>query len=222
VGIDRSSLLKQWVIDRISQPNRIIPHRSSIEIESQLDEPVAPLGVSSWALLTLQSLQIYTTAGSKVSNMEYYVVAFLAKITLDNLLVLISTYTGLDKNQVVSDEEFENILESGKILIGIELTHQHQDFQTWITMTCLNYKFDSLNLVNFGIMIAKTLNTEVAIEDPLWQGDPQVSSRMIISPTKTYRKAYFYQSNEYICSMEVCKEENDLLQVIQELSPQEL
>jgi hypothetical protein len=107
-------------------------------------------------------------------------------------------------------------------LIGIELTHQHQDFQTWIKMTCLNYEFDSLNLVNFGIMIAKTLNTEVAIEDPLWQGDPQVSSRMIISPTKTYRKAYFYQNNECIRSMEVYEEENDLLQVIQELSPQEL
>ena len=149
--------------------------------------------------------------------MEYYDVGFLATITLDNLLVLISKYTGLDKNQVVSDEKFENILESGKILIGIELMHQHQDFQTWITMTCLNYKFDSLNLVNFGIMMAKTLNTEVAIEDPLWQGDPQVSSRMIISPTQTYRKAYFYQNNEYICSMTVYEEENNLSQVIQEL-----
>lgn len=149
--------------------------------------------------------------------MEYYDVAFLAKITLDNLLVLISTYAGLDKNQVLSDEEFENILESGKILIGIELTHQHQDFQTWITMSCLNYKFDSLNLVNFGIMMAKALNTEVAIEDPLWQGDSQVSSRMIISPTQTYRKAYFYQNNEYVCNMEVYEEENNLLQVIQEL-----
>ena len=52
-----------------------------------------------------KNLQIYTTAMSKVNNMEYYDVAFLAKITLDNLLVLISTYTGLDKNQVVSDIE---------------------------------------------------------------------------------------------------------------------
>lgn len=170
----------------------------------------------------LKNLQIYTTAGSKVNNMEYYEVAFFSKITLDNLFVLISTYTGLDKTQVMSDEEFDNNLDGRKTLIGIELTYQCQDFQTWITMTCLNYKFDSLNLVNFGIMMAKTLNTEVAIEDPLWQGDPQISSKMIISPTQTYRKAYFYQSNECICSMKLYKEENDLLQVIQELSPQEL
>jgi hypothetical protein len=150
--------------------------------------------------------------------MEYYDVAFFAKITLDNLFVLISTYTGLDKNQVVSDEEFENILDVGKTLIGIELTYQYRDFQTWITMTCLNYKFDSLNLVKFGIMMAETLNTEVAIEDPLWQGDPQVSSRMIISPSQTYRKAYFYQNNEGVYSMKVYEEENNLLQVIQKLA----
>jgi hypothetical protein len=149
--------------------------------------------------------------------MEYYEVAFFSKITLDNLFVLISTYTGLDKTQVMSDEEFDNNLDGRKTLIGIELTYQYQDFQTWITMTCLNYKFDSLNLVNFGIMMAKTLNTEVAIEDPLWQGDPQISSKMIISPTQTYRKAYFYQNNEGICSMKVYEEENDLLQVMQKL-----
>jgi hypothetical protein len=150
--------------------------------------------------------------------MEYYDVAFFTKITLDNLLVLISTYTGLDKNQVVSDEEFENILDARKTLIGIELQYQYQYFQTWITMTCLNYKFDNLNLVNFGIMMAKTLNTEVAIEDPLWKGDPQVSSRIIISSTQTYCKAYFYQNNEDICTLKVYEEErNDLSKVIQEL-----
>lgn len=150
--------------------------------------------------------------------MEYYDVAFFTRIPLDDLFLLISTYTGLDKNQVVSDEEFENTLDARKILIGIELTYQDQDFQTWITMTCLNYKFDNLNLVNFGIMMAKTLNTEVAIEDPLWKGDPQVSSRMIISPVQTYCKAYFYQNNEDICTLKVYEEErNDLSQVIKEL-----
>ena len=150
--------------------------------------------------------------------MEYYDVAFFAKITLDDLLVLISTYTGLGKNQVVSEEEFENILETGKILIGIELTYQYRDFQTWISMTCLNYKFDNLNLVNFGIMMAKALNTEVAIEDPLWEGDPQVSSRIIISPTQTCYKAYFYQNDEGICTMKMYEKEiNDISQVIQKL-----
>ena len=152
--------------------------------------------------------------------MEYYDVGFLATITLDNLLVLISKYTVLDKNQVVSDEEFENILESGKILIGIELMHQHQDFQTWITMTCLNYKFDRLNLVNFGIMMAKTLNTEVAIEDPLWKGDSGVSSMMIISSVQTYNKAYFYQDNDNdgnITMKSYEKEGKNISQVIQEL-----
>ena len=85
-------------------------------------------------------------------------------------------------------------------------------------MTCLNYKFDNLNLVNFGLMMAKTLNTEVAIEDPLWKGDSGVSSMMIISPVQTYRQAYFYQDNEGANIMKSYKKEGEnISQVIQEL-----
>jgi hypothetical protein len=158
------------------------------------------------------------TAKNNVNTMEYYDVAFFARITLDNLILLISAYTGVDKDSVVSDEDFEIIIENRKISIGVEVRYQEQDFQTWITMTCLNYKFNNIQLVKFAIMMAKKLNTEVAIEDPLWEGEPQVSSRMIISPAQTYYRAYFYQDDRCVCTMNSYeKERNNTSQVIQKL-----
>jgi hypothetical protein len=150
--------------------------------------------------------------------MEYYDLAFLAHIPIESLLSLISSYTGILSEQIMTEEEFEDVLAAEKILIGVELRYQSQGFQTWMAMTCLNYEFDRLNLVNLALTMAKELSTDVAIEDPVWKGDPDVYSLIIVSPARTYHKAYFYQDEESICTLEIYGEKNNyILQVIQEL-----
>jgi hypothetical protein len=150
--------------------------------------------------------------------MEYYDIAFSAEIELINLIKIISEYTGISSNQILEEEEFVDSISSEKILIGIELKSQNQGFKTWTAMTCLNYEFSKLNLVKLGIMIAKELKTDVAIEDPLWTGDPAIASMMIIYEEKKYSRAYFYQNEESIRTLKIYGEENNSISyVIQEL-----
>jgi hypothetical protein len=153
-----------------------------------------------------------------IEKMEYYELAFLANINIENLFALVSSYTGLPIDRVMTEEEFENVIAPEKTLIGIDLQYQLQGFQTWMEMKCLNCKFDRLSLVNLALTMAKELSTDVAIEDPVWKGDSAIGSFIIVSPKQTYHKAYFYQDIEGICTVKMYGEENnDILQIIQEL-----
>lgn len=150
--------------------------------------------------------------------MEYFDIAFLSKIDLGELIKIFSKYTNIPISQIMDEEEFMDNIGSDKTLIGIEITYQEQDFRTWIVVRCLGYEFDSLSLVNLGLTMAKEFKTDVAIEDVLWEGDKGISAMMILSPDMTYRKAYFFQDKESICTLTIHdKGEYNIAKAIQKL-----
>lgn len=129
--------------------------------------------------------------------METYEIAILSKVGLDRLITIISIYTDVSSTQIMAETDYFDAMSLNTTAIGIRIDYQTQGFQTWVRLYCTNYEFDDLSLVKLSLAIVRELNTDVAIADPAWKGDPEIPAQIIISPDQTYRKAYLDDDEDF-------------------------
>jgi hypothetical protein len=153
--------------------------------------------------------------------METYEIAILAHISMQDLVDALNIFTEIPSCQIVEFADYIQVMGLDIPLIGIEIYYQYKCFNTWISLHTSNYEFNDLNFLMLSLAMAKRFETEVAIADPIWKGEPEVCAQIIISTQEKYKKAFLFDGDnffELIPHIDEGYELGDVSELIEKLS----
>lgn len=141
---------------------------------------------------------------------EIYEIAFKTKIELDELVIPISVFTGIDSDSISSEDTFLSNIVPLTLSIGIQLEYQSRDFRTWSQLSFGNHELSNATFVKLALFLSKEFRTDVSISNPSCPEYPN-PTEIIIYPDGSYQKAYLNQEEdekECINILEIYKKES--------------